>query len=313
MLSLLLVTLVLTSANTSANTSAGAAEAPDLALRGIAVLDREVETLGHRLAVRNAEICDQKAYHPGFSLHHLSQYSEKYRQTASAIFGLALEPRVLATARGGPAEAAGLKPGDAVLAVDGRAFSTADFGADKTAAVLATIHAKLDEAFADGRAEVRVERDGRNLSFYIDAEPGCATRFYLEPSSTPNAWSDGSNVVVTSSVAAFADDDSELAAVLAHELAHSVLGHKARLDEAGRSRSNVRESELEADRLSIHLLRQAGFDPQGAIRFWKRLGPKRFRLFSGSDHPPWRQRVEAIKTEITNLEAGERFRKRGPN
>jgi predicted Zn-dependent protease len=95
---------------------------------------------------------------------------------------------------------------------------------------------------------------------------------------------------------ALVQNDDELAAVLAHELAHNVLQHQS---SANRKRSE-REREVEADRLSLYLMDRAGFDPQASVAFWERFRPRR-GLFSRS-HPHWQKRVEILQQEIANLE-----------
>jgi predicted Zn-dependent protease len=106
---------------------------------------------------------------------------------------------------------------------------------------------------------------------------------------------------VTRGLLALANDEAELAAVLAHELAHVALNHartRAELErrsvlvsrvvaevlndpDAGaamrdKSRLNLasfsRQQELEADALGVRTLAAAGFDPYGAARFLASLG-----------------------------------------
>lgn len=109
------------------------------------------------------------------------------------------------------------------------------------------------------------------------------------------------DMYVTRGLLALANDTSELAAVLAHEMAHVTANHagsrqerelrsalvsrvvanilndtsssealqtQSRADLAGFSRAQ----ELEADRIGIRILAKAGFDPYGAVRFLNSLG-----------------------------------------
>jgi len=96
-----------------------------------------------------------------------------------------------------------------------------------------------------------------------------------------------------------ADSDDELASVIAHEVAHIVTRHAVKRYEAGLGANLVslatiasgqgaaaqgvgvavhatrlayaRQDELEADRLSVTYLREAGFDPKGALTFLEKL------------------------------------------
>ena len=106
----------------------------------------------------------------------------------------------------------------------------------------------------------------------------------------------------------------EMAAAIAHELAHNILRHRARLDAAGvdrglgkqfgRSARLFKQTEVEADRLSVWLLAGAGYDPAAAARFWTRFGQRKGRpLFQAGTHPNWRDRVAALETEAAAVAA----------
>ena len=104
--------------------------------------------------------------------------------------------------------------------------------------------------------------------------------------------------------------------IFAHELAHSILRHRDRLSAAdvskglggefGRDRRLNREAEIEADRLSVHLLANAGLDPVSAPVFWrsplgKRLGGG---LFRSRVYPSPEARAQQLEGEIALYLAG---------
>ena len=109
------------------------------------------------------------------------------------------------------------------------------------------------------------------------------------------------DIFVTRGLLALADDTSEIAAVMAHEIAHVTARHAAQraefekmaalftrvnakvLDHAqddaevqARSKLSIatfsRQQELEADQIGIRDLARAGYDPTGAARFLTALG-----------------------------------------
>jgi Zn-dependent protease with chaperone function len=89
-------------------------------------------------------------------------------------------------------------------------------------------------------------------------------RLSIEQSRTPNAFVRGSGeVVVTTQLLEAVRNPSELAFVVAHELSHLALRH---------TRPGDSESELQADRLALNLVRRAGFDPCAALTVLIRLG-----------------------------------------
>jgi hypothetical protein len=222
-----------------------------------------------------------------------------FRPAAIRAFGLDAGPAVLALATGGPAERAGLRADDILLAFDGRPPPRGAPGRGGSFELMERILAALDEAFADGRATIEVRRGAERLVIEIAAEQGCATRFQLIPGRSLNARADGRYVQLSTAIAEYVADDGELAAVLAHEFAHNVLGHRVRLDEAGvrrgflgnfgRNARRIRETEIEADRLSVYLMERAGYDPQATVRFWSRFGRRGLNFLGSPTHPNWRR------------------------
>jgi len=98
---------------------------------------------------------------------------------------------------------------------------------------------------------------------------------------------------------AFAYQEEVFAGVVAHELAHNLLGHSAWLDRNGRGRRNVRRTEREADRLMPWLLANAGYDPIYAQRFMEEWGPRHDGgLFRNRSHDGWDERAEFIAAEL---------------
>jgi hypothetical protein len=276
--------------------SASVSPAAASALAGLNRLDQRVATIGHRLAVAGTDLCGARQWLPGFSLHHLSQYSGDLRTAAAGTFLIPDAAQVLTVAAGGPARAAGLQPGDALLEADGVPLIVPAGLGHTPEALIETVWQRLDAAFADGRARLMIRRGERRLTFAITAAQGCASRFELLPSSRLNARATGTHVLVTTGIMALVQDEAELAAVLAHELAHNILQHHVPANQ----RRPERDREIEADRLSVRLMDRAGFDPQAAVTFWNRFRPRR-GLFSRS-HPHWRQRVAILEQEIASLE-----------
>jgi len=102
-------------------------------------------------------------------------------------------------------------------------------------------------------------------------------------------------VVLTSAIAQAIPDDAELAVVMAHELAHILLGH-------GDERRGTRAMERAADHLAVDLLAEAGFDPAGGLSLWRRLAAERRGLRLFSSHPGPRERLENWAAAIAKRE-----------
>ena len=102
----------------------------------------------------------------------------------------------------------------------------------------------------------------------------------------------------------FAYPDDELAAALAHEMAHNLLGHIDYLARAGKGDNRGRNSERDADRLMPWLLANAGYDPSAASRMMRKYGPRYGGgLLRDRSHDGWDERVELIEAEVEKIKA----------
>ena len=265
------------------------------AYRAIAAQDARLATVGHRLANANAPFCGHKmGYNPGWVLHDIAQYPDA--EAAKAAFGFAQPVEVAFVVAGGAAETQGVKAGDGLIRIGNR--DIASFAQSKSASVerLDAVRALLDDLWGPSYlAPLRVQRVTETRELLFQLNPVCASHFWVDASDKIEAGADGDQVRITSALIDFVASDDELAAVAAHELAHNLLGHPQGSAKTRKSKS-ITATELEADRLSMWLLTNAGYDPQAAVRFWQRCGPKScVGLFR---YPGWKKRVAGISAEI---------------
>lgn len=257
--------------------------------------DQRLQDVGWQLARGNAAFCSRVVPSIGLQLQDMASYGAP--AIARKALGLTGDFAVQTAVRGSPAAMSGafarnreiirLEGFDpntwpASPAMEWQRLITAH---DHVTAML-TEHGGIAVGFADGS-------DVRLLPVEV-----CATRFELMGEGK-TAVADGKRVVIGIEFPAFAYDEPEFAALLAHELAHNVLGHDAWLDTNGRSRKHVRRTEREADRLMPWLLANAGYDPAAAARFWRQWGTKHDAgILLIRKHDGWDEREEFVAAEV---------------
>lgn len=282
--------------------------------------DQRVLSVGYRLATANAPFCRATENSIGMTLHHIGQYGDAV--SARSTFGFARDFAVLALVPGGPAAKAGVRLDDAIAALNGAPLQppAAELAAiDQPAPYrpIAWADATVRKALDKPPVTLSVLRDGAQVDVALTGTPACRSRFELRPSGEYGASADGDIVGITSPMLNFMKDDDELAAILAHEMAHNLLEHRRRLNEAGIQRGLMQQlgrnarltlaTEIEADRLSIWLMANAGYDPNGAVRFWTRYGKQRGKgIFSAPTHYRWKKRVGLFEEEKAKLGTAKR-------
>lgn len=172
-----------------------------------------------------------------------------------------------------------------------------------------------------------------NAKGFTSALDGFKWEFHLVDNPEPNAWCmPGGKVVVYTGILPYTKTDAGLAVVLGHEVAHAVAKHGnermsqqllastgytaldvAMANEPAQTRellltaagvgTNVgvllpfsRTHESEADRLGLIFMANAGYNPEEAVAFWKRMSE------GGSSVPEILSTHPSDDTRITNIQ-----------
>lgn len=287
-----------------------------LALKGLQLLDHRLNAIGYRLVDANSPYCADRTAQTGLLLHAIDQYPD--HAVASYALGIDGLVGVNAVAPDSPGAAAGLMPGDDILAING--MKVEDIALDDPAVAsepqdyrrIAAVNNMLEQALADSDVTLDILRGGEQAQVTVKSRPACPSRFQITVSADRDASADGEIISVSSGMAEYFLSDDEFAAVVAHELAHNLLKHREQLDaqkvnrgffgQFGASASRIKATEIEADRLSVWLMANAGYDPQAAVRFWTRYGKEHGKgIFSASTHYRWKKRVELFAEEMAKM------------
>ena len=111
-------------------------------------------------------------------------------------------------------------------------------------------------------------------------------------------------------------NDDQLAAVIAHEVAHAVAHHASEriaraqsMDRGFLELSFDREQESEADHIGVFLMTFAGYDPQQAVAFWNQMAAVRGGQLQIpeilSDHPSDRRRIAQLQSWVPMAKAAD--------
>ena len=131
----------------------------------------------------------------------------------------------------------------------------------------------FDELTSRLDRSAQYERASDGASRHTNGKPWT---ILVAKSKSPNAFSLGSRtIVVTTGLLTILDTEAELAAVIAHEMAHELLGHTREQYPTDNSpRPNIvfePEHELAADELSIQIINHAAYDARGTLMSLARL------------------------------------------
>ena len=288
-----------------AGSAALARPASDPAFARLQIEDTLIQSIGWRLAWGNAAFCRTKVNAIGLLVQDIANYRDP--AAARAALGLVGPFGIQAVAASSPAALAGLQTNDSLLAVDGLDLASLPAAKAGDYRRLAGIHDRIDAALArDGQVRLTVSGDdGLPRELVVHGQPVCPSRFELLTSGG-GADADGQRARISRKMMLRARGEDEVAAALAHEMAHNLLLHKMRLNATGRTWGNVKATELEADRLSVWLLANAGYDPVAGPRFIARVGPSYdFGFLSAPTHYRWRSRYDQMMTEILALRAAQ--------
>ena len=275
------------------------------------------------------------AYRAGIAAANLATFADEYAGAAFAL-GFTDTLQITSVARSSPAEAAGLRSGDRVLAVNGQPLQTGRGASEELVKRLSR---------ADSRVSLTVRRDGTVNTNYINREPACDYGMVVVIGDQLNAFADGKRIYVYTRMLEFAASDDELATVVSHEIAHNAMHHidaqksnalvgallGAVLDVAAlRGGVNTggaysrqfaelgsmvfsQDFEREADYVGLNILAASGRSLDASANFWRRMAQEHpSSIGYATTHPTTAERfvrLDQAQREIASkLATGEPLR-----
>jgi hypothetical protein len=304
------------------DTSAVDAEARiqhEMVLRdSVAKLDR-LYRVAWNIRAKNADLCyDRQALSFGVNFLELDDYKAERRDVVKSVLGVHWRPTVFQLAPGGPAETAGMRRGDVVVAVDNE---------------LVPHKKKIREAFNAARKKaapvlVDVERDGELLEFTLAPAKLCGYPVSLKATNELNAFADGDNIFICQGMLKFVKSDDELAAIMGHEMAHNTqkhirdktvnavigkvlidlptllfLGVDTHMGERMGANMFSPQYEAEADYVGLYYTARAGYDIHNVADVWRRMSveyPGAITLVT--THPSNSQRFVGLTADAAEID-----------
>lgn len=298
--------------------------------------DARLQNVAFRILTANAGDCGGNVI-PSLGFRALAQgdTSETTRAAKTAALQLDAErPTVISVAEGGPAAKAGLLPGDVVIRVDGRM-------APKKAWPSWLRH-RLEAADKARPVPIEVRRQGQTKMLAATPLLACNIPVELARDNDTNAYTDYKKIVLNTGVLRIAQNDAELAVIVAHELGHVTMGHRkkkeqnmmvgmavglmadlaaatAGVDTRGAGMNDgaalgllaySQQFELEADYVGSYYVVRAGYELAGES-LWRAMAQENPQnIFFADTHPTSPERI--VQMRKTYAEIAERIRLKQP-
>jgi hypothetical protein len=292
------------------------------ALKSLASQQERLDRVTAPLLFNNTELCKSNARNLlGFSAKNKYSYSEELSGAAHQAFNLNDRLQVVRVLPDSGAARAGIRKGDALVAIDDQPLPQGQNAERQAASIIAPL--------VTGKSSVKltIARNSTNLSLNVPLSPACAFSIELGNADNINAYTDGHRILITRGMMRIVQSDQELAYVIAREMAHSILGHPSKQHISGTMgeiidnlvllhpdlstmtgmagvRPYPQDLDTAADNLSLYLVARAGYSVDGASRFWQRLAQQNpATVLNGytAIHPLMPSRLAAMDKAIVEL------------
>jgi hypothetical protein len=296
----------------------------ELALEGLINDELRLKRIASDIKMKASGLCGELVEYD-LGVYALSQdmLPRQFREAANALYQIGQKPRVLLVYPGSGSEDAGIKNGDEIVSINNWLLPAGEASAQ-------IIREKSEAFLKDGKPlEVKIARGSEEINLSVHPRKQCAFPVLLNGSDQLNAFADGKNVFIARGMMRFAQDDTELALVVSHEMAHNSMLHmKAKttnyvlgtvLDVLIAATTGVntqggfgniaasrysQEFEAEADYVGLYMMAAAGKNIDSAPKFWRRMAaahPTGIEADYSSSHPSTAYRLLALEETVKEI------------
>ena len=292
-----------------------------------------LSTVSYFVRTRSAELCgEQVAPVTGINATTLAEFDAEYKGAAARLYGVGDDVQFISIVPGSAADRAGLQPGDKLVQIAGWPVPAGK------GAMVAAVEQFDAIAVAGSPLAFTVRRGGQTLSYDVVPEAACDYPVLLDKQEIVNAFADGNRIYITRGMLRFVDNPGELATVVAHELAHNMMGHRTaketnmvagagvglifdilaavagvntggdfmRIGAETGAGAFSQDFEAEADYVGVYLMARGGYDIGLAPNFWRRMAvihPGSIKTNHASTHPSSPERFVALESAVGEIRA----------
>lgn len=296
----------------------------EIALEGLVNDDLRLQAVAYDLKSKDTALCgDFVNYDMGMYFLGQGMIPRQFSNAAQKLYKIGQHPKVLLVYPASAAQDAGVKVGDEIVAMNNWIIPVGN-NSEKV------ISEKLEQLLKDGApVALKINRGSEEMTISLQPRKQCAFPVLLNGDDALNAFADGDHVFITRGMMRFAQNDTELALVVSHEMSHNTMRHmKAQqtnyvlgsiLDILIAATTGVntnggfgnmaamrysKEFEAEADYVGLYMMAVAGKDIDNAPKFWRRMAaahPAGIQADYSSTHPSTAYRLLALEETVKEI------------